>query len=142
VASWFAKESDLAPAVLWTIFTCNDGNKDTLAASLERIQHTSAEILTAIMGQINFRLRDVRAQAGVPLDSFHATETPPARFMQELNTVTIAACGRREHLMSREQFQKAWRSSQPRPGRNEMVLGSRAVDAFRGVARLSFEKTV
>jgi hypothetical protein len=25
-----------------------DGNKETLAASLERIQHTSAEILTAI----------------------------------------------------------------------------------------------
>jgi len=65
-----------------------DGNKDTLAASLERIQHTSAEILTAIHGdRLIFGLRDVRAQAGRPIDFIPCNGDASGAFYARMNTV-------------------------------------------------------
>ena len=45
---WCAKVSDSAATSSVDYIHLYDGNKETLTASLERIQHTSAEILSAI----------------------------------------------------------------------------------------------
>jgi hypothetical protein len=44
--------------------------------------------------------------------------------------------------MSREQFTHGVKIIADEARKNDLVLGSRAIDAFRGIARLSFEKTV